>query len=201
LVPVSTSFLKSFRESVGKVDVRDLVLARGVVFLDHMDRGRLGKYRGMTVELTLNLTVAPSDLRQHQNVCINVAGPRVLLDDLNEGHAPGGCSSVEVGTAVSFATHSKEHLPANWCSNKTSMELTYEQQPDWVNYVSAGDRNLIHLHLLCTSAFLFVLAASVLLVILFNGLKQQRGSSAVKSVGEGRGDGGHFLLPQASFER
>ncbi len=135
--------------------VDGLKAASGRLQMNHMDRGRLHAYRDLEVDLAIYFGGDSED------ICLEVTAPKRLIDDLNKGHAPGKCAAVNRATpAWTFESHSSDHLPHDWCQGNQSQPLTfnYEPQADWVVYVKPEGRDLIKLHLMCTSAFLFVLA-------------------------------------------
>lgn len=200
LVPMTADFIRSFRSSVHRGGTGGNILTRGTVLMDHLDRGRLAKYRGMTVEVTLALPASPAAAAAasgDEDVCLGVRAPAELLSDLNAGSAPDNCTLPSPsGAAFPFVSHTKDHLPPSWCANGTAMQLTYEEQPDWVVYLSQADKDLVNLHLLCTSAFLFALGATAIALAAFRGCGKPAGPawSATKTSGDGRGD--LELLPQ-----
>ncbi len=225
LVPIATRFLRDFHSTTGGAKNKD-VIARGNVLMDHLDRGRLAKYRGMNVTLTLSLPAASAyeDDVDREDACVGLLAPEFLLADLNSGKAPDGCTLPSPADAsvraLSFETHTADHLPPDWCSRNGSvaMELSYEERPEWVVHLSRADQRLVSLHLLCTSIFLFALGMLAALVAACRGIVRHAAASAAagastsagvnmqpttaaaatanmsKNVGDGRGD--MQLLPQ-----
>ncbi len=175
LVPVTSRFLSDFHSAVGSQG--DHVVARGEVLMDHLDRGRLAKYHGMTVTLTLNLPTPTHSDGGDRLACVGLTAPSSLLNDLNAGSAPNSCSqhSSPSSSVLSFETHSRDHLPPGWCSSaandSVAMELTYEERPEWVVYISGSDRRLVSLHLACMSAFLFALGAVAVVMAFFGACR------------------------------
>lgn len=188
-VPISTNFIKNFHDSVSEsVPLSSSVTTHGQILLDHLDRGRLGKYKGMSVELTLHLPGSheiSEDADQH-DICIKVAGPDELIDDLNSGQSPPSCAMKTSEHTVTFLTHTKDRLPHRWCENGTAMELTYELQPQWIVYISEADKDLINMHLLTMSAFLVALGFMVSFCAFFKSNKSSQGFS--RGMADSRGD-------------
>ena len=179
-----------------------------------LDRGRLAKYHGMEVTLTLSIPGASEgdDNGDDAAACVSVSAPDALLADLNAGGSPPeNCSmgSGGDGHLLSFSVHTPDHLPHDWCSNGTHLRLSYKETPDWVVQLSTADRELVARHLLCTSAFLFVLVVMILVYALFriwtargggrggassSALSPTTAPNSTKTSGDGRGD--LQLLPQ-----
>ena len=199
-VPISRSFILDFHASLSESDVAETldtdksVLTKGSILLDHLDRGRLGKYKGMSVALTLRLPgqKEASTIGEQHEICVQVEGPAVLLDDLNLGGGPGNCTIQEVGNPskkmVSFVTHTKDNLPAGFCEDGTVMELTYELQPQWIVYLTDTDKELVSIHLMCMSAFLVALGAVIAVVTAFKAGNGNKSALARTLESDGRGD-------------
>ena len=150
---------------------------KGKVLMNHMDRGRLNMYHGMVLDLTFYFG-------QKGKVCLEITGPKQLISDLNLGNKPGECVvPPKKEKEETFAANSKDHLPHQWCANGTAMNLVYELRPDWIVYVQPRDKDLIKLHMLCTSAFLFVLAVGLIVAALCRMSNNVR-----KTLGDDRGD-------------
>ena len=193
-VPISMSFIKHFHASVHAEQHHSGVVAVGQIDMRHLDKGRLGRYHGVFVNLSLTLPQV-DDRKDQDLICIHIEGPSNLIDELNSGVSPEKChmSDDPAVPKVSFKTHTKQNLPADWCADGSAMTLTYDAQPEWTVYVTKSDKELIYLHLMCSSAFLFVLAVSVVIVACLRGFTSgvktvNRRGDVMKSMGDDRGD-------------
>jgi hypothetical protein len=169
-VPFSTSFVNDLRSAVGASADIHTVMATGIIRIADMDHGRLGRYRGMKLSVTMALSDPDSAVKSADGtvaLCLHVTAPTTLLSDLNSGLTPGNCSmdpwQANDVLHTSFVTRSRDHTPTpDWCGNGTDMTLTYEDHDEWSVYLSTEDRQVINMHLLSMSAFLFALACVVM---------------------------------------
>jgi len=179
-VPFSPSFVDDLRSAVGAAHDIHTVMANGIIRISDMDRGRLGRYKGMELSVTMALSDPNSAARSADGtvtLCLYVAAPSALLNDLNSGLKPANCSMEPTFPLqpngvlhTSFATRSRDHAPSpDWCSNGTDMTLTYEEHDEWSVYLSPEDRQVINMHLLSMSAFLFALASVVMFAFCVRG--------------------------------
>ncbi len=206
---VGFSFPLSLRNSRDKTRLSEPVLATGSLLMDHLDRGRLAKYHGMTVQMALALPGVgnwtnsnnSNNRDRDEYACVGLTAPSQLLSDLNLGSSPDSCQpSSSSDLSLSFETHSADHLPSGWCpvdSSSMPMRLSYyEERPDWVVYLSEEDRRLVHLHLAATSAFLFALgAAAVVVAALRSACGQRRPPLPPQAIAAGLEAGGGGMSP------
>ena len=80
--------------------------------------------------------------------------------------------------------HSSDHKPPTWCQQDqddlpVSLEFEMDFNPDLTLYVSAQDKELIHLHLMVTSVFLFAVLAIVIIAYL---IKTMTGNKNITEV-------------------
>lgn len=94
--------------------------------------------------------------------------------------------------------HSPDHKPLSWClQNPKDIKLNLELEmdlsnPNFMIYVSAKDKELIHLHLMVTSVFLFAILASVIIAFIVKSVNHNR-----KTI-DARGDHHIIGMPQSS---
>ena len=96
--------------------------------------------------------------------------------------------------------HATDHKPATWCEKNQQDRLvnfhleleTLETQPHLTMYVSTQDKELIHLHLMVTSVFLFAILAAVIIAFVVRNVS----SSKTKTI-DTRGD--HHMIAMNSI--
>jgi hypothetical protein len=135
LVPFSAEFVSNLRGLTATPD--SIVLARGVVLLDHMKRASFGKYNGKHLEITMALpSKEPSlmevDAAATQDVCVRIESPMSILDDLAlSREKPANCTlpsedSASTTAVLEFISHTKEKLPHEWCAGDN--DTRYEEE-------------------------------------------------------------------------
>lgn len=170
-VPISQKFIEEFwLRSIGKLHAYEPVLARGKISMNKLGR-HLSRYENQNITLTFEISKA-SQSKQNEFVCMYVQGPKLLLADLNSGLAPQNCSQnlARNLTKVHLNYHSQDDaVVPNWCDslarNETPMVLEFVEQPDWSVFVSPRDKEMMQLHLLVTSVFIFAVLLTVVLGI------------------------------------
>ena len=100
-------------------------------------------------------------------------------------------------TSIPLLTHSSDHKPPSWCQltdpSDFQVDLQFEMpfNPDLTMYVSAQDKELIHMHLMVTSVFLFAVLAVIIIAFMIRTLTINR-----KHV-DSKGDH-HIIMTQLS---
>ena len=99
-------------------------------------------------------------------------------------------------SVMPLLAHSPDHKPPTWCQQNVddlpvSLEFEMDFNPDLTLYVSAQDKELIHLHLMVTSVFLFGVLAIVIIAFLIRTVTGNR-----KNI-DARGD--HHIIPMTQF--
>ena len=162
-VGVSPDLVKLLRP----YDLGNNVLVSVVKFSD-MGRTVPHKYKGQVMVLTFALA------EQQKALCIQVNAPAsILLDVSGSREAPDNCSLPSGGEKKrQLHSASMDHVPLGWCDEGLVFQMALEshQQPEWTVMVSGEDQARIHIHLMVTSAFLFVLVGAILLGIFVRGL-------------------------------
>ena len=73
--------------------------------------------------------------------------------------------------------HSPDHKPPSWCADpqdsKLNLDFEMTFNPDLTMYVSPADKELIHLHLMVTSVFLFAILAAVIIAFLIRTVNKK----------------------------
>ena len=92
--------------------------------------------------------------------------------------------------------HSPDHKPPSWCHQNekdlpVSLDFEMDFNPDLTLYISPQDKELIHLHLMVTSVFLFAVLAIVIIAFLIRTVNGNR-----KSI-DGKGE--HHIIPMTQF--
>ena len=99
-------------------------------------------------------------------------------------------------SVMPLLAHSPDHKPPTWCQQNVddlpvSLEFEMDFNPDLTLYVSAQDKELIHLHLMVTSVFLFGVLAIVIIAFLIRTMTGNRKKM------DDRGD--HHIIPMTQF--
>jgi len=97
------------------------------------------------------------------------------------------CPSGDGAASTTLCVHSASHLPHSWCQNGTRFDIDYEEQEEWVTHLSAQEREMVHLHLMATAAFLFTIVIFMLGFAVFRGSSGAR-TMISKNMGDARGD-------------
>lgn len=180
---VSASFAEALFSAAKS---KNHVKAQGQVQVQHLGRGLPVAFRNSVLDITIEL-----ENRQPFEACLTVEGPVGLLKNLkNDEEKCQKQHHENVNTAL--MAHSPDHLPHGWCQGEADASLTLEfdvvisqkNRPDWTVYVSSKDRQLIHLHLMVTSVFLFAILATVIIAIVVRGVA----ANSRKIQGDSRGD-------------
>ncbi|TRY68446.1 hypothetical protein TCAL_15098 [Tigriopus californicus] len=180
-VPISASLLESFQVTPDPALGSGPFLAHGDIALGSLHRIQ-PQYSAMVAEVSFWLpaqSVGPLMENTIQDICMTVTAPVQLIRDLNSGDRPNrNCSLPGVEdsprSGVQFHTHGPDRLPGDWCLNGTQLTITYESHPEWVVLINETDRDIIDLHMFCTSAFLFAIACSVIFIIFVRGWQANR---------------------------
>ncbi len=216
-VPVSSSFAAAFykaaREFSKKSDapIQVPVRAEGFFEVKYLGRGLPADLLGSNLTLAFELP-PPIDATVTRSVsddvdipvCLEVRGPKNLLRFLEVNDT---CSSNSRGVGgVQFAhlpmmVHSPDHKPVSWCerhADDIQMNLAFDAgdyKPEWTMYVTAKDKELIHLHLMVTSVFLFAILAAVIIAYIVRNVTSKR-----KQIpNDNRGD--HHLIMMTQLDR
>ena len=107
-------------------------------------------------------------------------------------------SSISANTSepITLLIHSPDHKPAYWCERDPqdlllNLDLEYTN-PDLTMYVNTKDKELIHLHLMVTSVFLFAILAAVIIAFVLRNV-----NSTKKFAADSRGD--HHMVNMNSI--
>ena len=80
-------------------------------------------------------------------------------------------------TILPILAHSPDHKPPSWCAQSEDLNLNLDFEmsfnPDLTMYVSPSDKELIHLHLMVTSVFLFAILAAVIIAFLMRTVNRK----------------------------
>ena len=126
--------------------------------------------------LILNLQI------QSSSTCLQVQGPEKLLKNLPNQTT---CPTVQADPKT-LLSHSSDHKPPSWCQNPGDLNLNLNfhmesQHPDLTMYVTPADKELIHLHLMVTSVFLFAILAAVIIGFLIRTVTNRRKEHVILS--------------------
>lgn len=175
-VPIAASLVESFQATPHPMLGTGPFLAHGSIPMGSLHRIP-PQYGAMEAEVSFVLPAqSVGQLMENtiQDICMTITAPAQLIRDLNSGDRPSrNCSLPKMDGSsrpeVRFQTHGPDRLPLDWCQNGTQLTITYEEHPEWVVLINETDRDIIDLHMFCTSAFLFAIACSVIFVIFFKG--------------------------------
>lgn len=106
--------------------------------------------------------------------CLDISGPKKLLKNLEQNDTI--CSKkLQNLKQINLQAHSQDHKPVDWCQSDKSVNLDFEMDfnPELTMYVNSQDRELIHLHLMVTSVFLFAVLALVIVAFLIKSVKSK----------------------------
>ena len=164
-IQVSEDFLNTFQENK-IIKAQTEVLTK---YLGHLPSEFLNH------SLILSLDI-PDKLSS--SACLQVQGPKNLLQYLAFNQTT--CPTVQAGSAVTtLLSHSSDHKPPTWCENPQDLKLNLDfniqkSNPDLTMYVTPADKELIHLHLMVTSVFLFAILAAVIIGFLIRTVSNRR---------------------------
>jgi len=189
-VQVSEEFSQAFYKNV---DQNKPVKATGQVEVKHLGRGIRPEFKNDIILVSFEL---PTYQKSASSACLHVQGPASLLKHLELNDT--SCSNNEEGdiSVMPLLAHSPDHKPPTWCQQNVddlpvSLEFEMDFNPDLTLYVSAQDKELIHLHLMVTSVFLFGVLAIVIIAFLIRTMTGNR-----KKI-DARGD--HHIIPMTQF--
>ena len=187
-IPMSTDFPQSSTHQTGqKGKLSEDILASTEISLQDMSRAVPEIYHQYVIKVLMHLPARPavkrgisgakgktiSDEAERTNACLTIEAPLTLLKDLNSSyHLPAECdipkSLLDKEAPRKLLAHTGDHLPPAWCSQNDSIPLKldyFQDEPLWTVYITASDKQLINMHLMATSVFLFVLVGIVVLVV------------------------------------
>jgi len=151
------------------------------------DMGRQVPHRFKEEHLVLTFALDSAAVDYSSNLlCVNVNAPKSILENVNSGRdLPENCSLHANKNKDSEIVHlpsTSAEYEAGWCEDGQVFRLELEPLSSWTVAITRSDQALIHVHLMVTSAFLFVLVGVVLLSVFVRGLfsskRQQASSSA-----------------------
>jgi len=164
------------------------VTAVSVINLHDMGRKVPHEYKSHRIVVSFVLDPAESTDRD-PTLCLKINAPKFLLKDVNSGRnlpSQDNCSLPSEDITVHLPSTSAEY-GVGWCDEGRVFKMELESQPSWTVAINGDDQALIHLHLMVTSAFLFVLVGIILLGIFVRGLfatrRIQLSSSGASSSG------------------
>jgi hypothetical protein len=154
----------------------------GVIPLDHFGLGH---------DPTATVTVAlQQEITSQDRLCVEVSGQhrhiKELLRNATVAAKPCPAPLPQINTRT-MCVHSANHLPHSWCQNGTVFDLDYQEQEQWVTYLTPEERGIMHLHLMATAAFLFTIVLFIVGLALVRGASGTRTMTS-KHVGDSRGD-------------
>jgi len=165
-IQVSQDFVTTFQENK-IIKAQSEVLTK---YLGHLP----SEFLNHSLILSLDIPNKPSS-----SACLQVQGPKNLLQDLAFNQTT--CPTVQAGTTVTtLLSHSSDHKPPTWCENPQDLKVNLDfnmlnkQNPDLTMYVTPADKELIHLHLMVTSVFLFAILAAVIMGFLIRTVSNKR---------------------------
>jgi hypothetical protein len=169
------------------------VKATGQVEVKHLGRGIRPEFKNDVIRVSFEL---PTSQKSASSACLHVQGPTALLKHLELNDT--SCSEEYEGetSIMPLLAHSPDHKPPTWCQQNeddlpVSLEFEMDFNPDLTLYVSAQDKELIHLHLMVTSVFLFGVLAIVIIAFLIRTMTGNRKKM------DDRGD--HHIIPMTQF--
>jgi len=190
----SNAFYQNSKEEIGQ-DTNKLVRARAQIDVKNLGRGIRPEFMNDIIIVSFEL---PQPNSQNPWACLEVQGPKSLLKHLRMNDTT--CTQQLQGDFKNIAllAHSPDHKPASWCHKSPSdlpvhLDFEMEFNPDLTMYVTAQDKELIHLHLMVTSVFLFAVLAIVIITFLIKTVNANR-----KSI-DSRGDH-HIIMTQFTNE-
>ena len=165
-IQVSQDFVTTFQENK-IIKAQSEVLTK---YLGHLP----SEFLNHSLILSLDIPNKPSS-----SACLQVQGPKNLLQYLAFNQTT--CPTVQAGTTVTtLLSHSSDHKPPTWCENPQDLKVNLDfnmlnkQNPDLTMYVTPADKELIHLHLMVTSVFLFAILAAVIMGFLIRTVSNKR---------------------------
>lgn len=189
-VQVSDEFSQAFFKNV---DQTKPVKATGQVEVKHLGRGIRPEFKNDIIRVSFQL---PTSEKDASSACLHVQGPSALLKHLELNDT--SCSEEYEGetSIMPLLAHSPDHKPPTWCHQNekdlpVSLDFEMDFNPDLTLYVSPQDKELIHLHLMVTSVFLFAVLAIVIIAFLIRTVSGNR-----KSI-DGKGE--HHIIPMTQF--
>ena len=183
LVPLTAKFAQSLRLGQNGISEHKDILASTQVSLKDMSRAVPPYYHQYTINVMVRLPPPVNSNRNgsrkrvdniEENACINIEGPLSLMKDLNSSfQLPKECSIIPQYKLPSdspqeLLAHTGDHLPPSWCNQNGSIPIAFEyleDQPLWTVYIDPQDKQIINLHLMATSVFLFAMVGIIILVI------------------------------------
>lgn len=148
---------------------------RTQVEVKHLGRGIRPEFQNDVILVTFYF-----DQSKAGQDCLQVQGPESLLKHLkaNNSTTPAVLES-KGSTPKNLLSHSADHKPASWCSQNPqdsilTLDFRMDYNPDLTMYVSDADKELIHLHLMVTSVFMFAILAIVIIAFLVRNLTSNK---------------------------
>jgi len=189
-VQVSEEFSEAFYKNV---DHEKSVKATGQVEVKHLGRGIRPEFKNDILVVSFEL---PRSYESNPSACLHVQGPASLLKHLDLNDTSCASESDDELSVMPLLAHSPDHKPPSWCQQsqndlQVSLDFEMDFNPDLTLYVSPQDKELIHLHLMVTSVFLFAVLAVVIIAYLIRAMTGNR-----KPI-DARGD--HHIIPMTKF--
>ncbi len=181
-VEISQSFLEPLYALAN--DSQLVVQARGSVLAKHMGRGIRPEFHEELIFVTINLPRQLDKNINSQVACLQVEGSKQFLKHLEANITTSVCDFNKIQgdyKLVNFLTHSSDHKPASWCKQEPddlilNLDFLMDYNPKLTMYVTSQDKELIHLHLMVTSVFLFAVLAFVIIAFLIRSVNSNRKS-------------------------
>ena len=181
-LPISAKFMESLQLDKNNPNKFKNILASSEISLMDMSRAVPPKYHHHTIRVILNLPQSDgSDASDKHNAkneafaCFNVEAPLSLFRDLNKSmpinHECSIHQNSENSSPRKLLAHTGDHMPPSWCDQvgASPIQLEYYQEPSWTVFITSEDKQLINLHLMATSVFLFALLGVIMLVFFVKG--------------------------------
>jgi len=199
-ITVTKDFSEAFYSSVNqKSEVennQNHISAKGEIQVLHLGRGLPQPFLHDCI--VIEFILPPKS----EEICLNIKGPKGLLKYLESNETT--CSSPNQDNHdIPLMVHSPDHKPVYWCEKnpkgklvnfdleiETNMEP--EREVELTAFVNGPDKELIHLHLMVTSVFLFAILAAVIIAFLVRNV-----SPSTKKSLDSRGD--HHMINMNSI--
>lgn len=147
------------------------------VQVNHLGRGIRPEFQNDVIIVTFYFT----DDKLGGKEFIKVEGSPAFLKHLSNKNSSNfvAPSHDQQKSTVKLLSHSTDHKPATWCQehpsdSSISLDFQMDYNSDLTMYVSEADKELIHLHLMVTSVFMFAILAIVIIAFLVRNLTSNK---------------------------
>ena len=166
-------------EPIHEMDNVGEVIAVSLLKLSDMSRHVPFQYK--TEEIVISFVLNPQSKDDH--LCVNIDTPKFILNTMQTAPVlPDKCSLATNKPIANVQSTSGDHIPTGWCNKGLIFQMAFESHPLWTVFVTPEDQTMIRMHLMVTSAFLFVLVGAILLGIFVKGLLFSKKSASSHQV-------------------